>query len=350
MFRYFGFGLEHAGTYWYQITICLVHLCLSTLDLPPYSLNFMFFCSMIRTHQAYHLESGWQCKRICHICSSVDWHNPTDEAEWVQEHEAGSAPTAIKVGNPPPFLEIPGLADAKSMELDYCHANHLGIGIDAAASTVVLLARLGHFGYDSFERRLSVGYGRFMSWCHSDKKNTSIKEFSKLAFDMASILLLYWSKLSSLWDFQKIRLRTQIKLTFYLGKQLPAQDKWLPDESGWQGVWYRLNHVMAGIGDVSAIGDLAAAAWNLLYNEQFGQCYFNQKEPNNGTQRMENHWHWCCQCLWLRMSRCIWWLATTYLVATLSFAFADLLESFCAARSGEWLWSMAWTWMWLGQV
>ena len=176
---------------------------------------------MIWTHQAYHLESGWQCKRICHICSSVDWHNPTDEAEWVQEHEAGNAPTAIKVGNPPPFLEIPGLADAKSMELDYCHANHLGIGIDAAASTVVLLARLGHFGNDSFERRLSVGYGGFMSWCHSEKrphlsKNSANWHLTWLRYFSVFIeaVIKSFKIFGDSWAF---RLRTHTKLTIFLG-------------------------------------------------------------------------------------------------------------------------------------
>lgn len=128
----------------------------------------------------------------------MDWHDPTDDAQWVQEHEAGTAPSPFKPGNPPPFLDIPGLGDPQSMQLDYCHAFHLGYGIDAASSTVVLLANLGHFGRGALDDRLHRGYGTFLAWCRSNKKTTSIKDFSKQDFDMASQLpfsLIYFKVL-----------------------------------------------------------------------------------------------------------------------------------------------------------
>ena len=104
-------------------------------------------------------------------------------ANWVRDFEADSAPSAIKAGAPLPFLEIPGFMGAKSMEPDYRHAFHLGCGIDAAASTIVMLAKLNHFGPGSFNNRLQTAYGRFIAWL-PNKRSTSIKELSKLQFDM----------------------------------------------------------------------------------------------------------------------------------------------------------------------
>lgn len=100
----------------------------------------------------------------------MDWYDPTDDAQWVQEHQAGTAPSPFKPGDPPPFLDIPGLGDPESMQLDYCHAFHLGYGIDAASSTVVLLAKLGHFGHGALDDRLHRGYATFIAWCRSNKK------------------------------------------------------------------------------------------------------------------------------------------------------------------------------------
>ena len=119
----------------------------------------------------------------------MDWHNPTDEANWVQEYLTGVAPSPFKPGDPPPFLDIPGLGDACAMQLDYCHAFHLGYGIDAAASTVVLLAKIGHLGPGALDHRLEQAYVRFLAWCRLRKRTTSIKEFSKLKFDMGQTIL-----------------------------------------------------------------------------------------------------------------------------------------------------------------
>ena len=148
-----------------------------------------FVVSTLGRLEAFHLATGWQCLRVCHLCSSVDWHNPTDAANWVQEYLAGVAPSPFKPGDPPPFLDIPGLGNASAMELDYCHAFHLGYGIDAAASSIVLLAKIGHLGLGALDHRLEQGYTRFLAWCRLTKRTTSIKEFSKLKFDMGQTML-----------------------------------------------------------------------------------------------------------------------------------------------------------------
>ena len=99
--------------------------------------------------------------------------------------------TPFKPGVPSPLLDIPGCGNAKSMQLDFCHAFHLGYGIDAAASVICLLVRLNHFGDDrKFDSKLKVAYGRYIEWCHKMGKTTSIKDFTRLYFDMASFLVV----------------------------------------------------------------------------------------------------------------------------------------------------------------
>lgn len=57
--------------------------------------------------------------------------------------------------------------------------------MDAAASTIVLLAKIHHFSRArKFDDRLSEAYLKFDSWCHEHGKTTSIEEFSKDSFGM----------------------------------------------------------------------------------------------------------------------------------------------------------------------
>ena len=64
----------------------------------------------------------------------------------------------------------------------------LRIGKDFVSSTVVLLAKLKLFTGRSFDRRLHHAYRAYMKWCADHHKNTSIHNFSKRDFKMASIL------------------------------------------------------------------------------------------------------------------------------------------------------------------
>lgn len=135
--------------------------------------------------QAYKLSTGWQCRSICHLCSGCEWGNPTDDAAWCHD----DVPTPYKEGELSPFLDIPGANAARYMTLDYCHAFHLGDGLDMAASTICLMARLGCFGMGAFDVRLHEGFRRFMVWCKLNKRATSLHSFSRLDFDMASTLV-----------------------------------------------------------------------------------------------------------------------------------------------------------------
>lgn len=136
--------------------------------------------------EAFHLETGWMSKRICHLCTAESWHDPTDAAPWTT---SGPGPSPFKPGPPSPFLDVPGAGGADGLLVDYLHCFHLGYGIDLAASTVVLLAQDRFFGYQrAFDDSLAAGYATFMKWCHENQRQTNIKEFSKLKFDMESNL------------------------------------------------------------------------------------------------------------------------------------------------------------------
>lgn len=146
--------------------------------------GFEFFNLEAQALKAYHLSTGWTSRRICHLCTGVDWHIPCDFAQW---HVGGSGPSPFKSLSP--FLDIPGCGGAGYAQLDYCHAFHLGTGMDLAASCVVYLCKLGHFGNArGLNDRMMAAFARYSSWCHETKRVTTITRFSKLEFDMSTTL------------------------------------------------------------------------------------------------------------------------------------------------------------------
>lgn len=133
------------------------------------------------------MSTGWNCLRVCHLCNSVGWHDPTEQSTWFQQG-LFAGPSPFKVGEPSPFLSIPGCNHAKYMTLDFCHCFHLGYGMDMAASTIVLLAQLNFYQRRSMDDKLHMAFSHFIAWCKENKRVTSIRGFSKQDFDMASTL------------------------------------------------------------------------------------------------------------------------------------------------------------------
>ena len=132
--------------------------------------------------QAMHLSTGWQCLRICHVCTGAAWHDPRITAPW---NTNGPGGTPYKSGASSPFLTIPGCNLPSHVQLDFCHCFHLGYGIDMGASVIVLLAKLNRFGtMRGIDGRLKVAYRRFSAWCGENSRTTSITNFSKQDFDM----------------------------------------------------------------------------------------------------------------------------------------------------------------------
>ena len=89
-----------------------------------------------------------------------------------------------------PLRALPGCHSEEYILLDVLHIFHLGIGMDAAASTIVLLAKLGHFTTArKFDNRLAEAFRRFDLWCRENKHTTSIGEFTADSFGMKKFLV-----------------------------------------------------------------------------------------------------------------------------------------------------------------
>ncbi len=139
--------------------------------------------SKLLTVKAFHLNTGWQCSRICHICTGHEWHDPRDSAAWYVD---GPGASPYKPGDVSPFLTLPGCNLPHHAQLDIMHSFHMGYGIDMAASTVVLLCLLNVFGNArALNDKLTTAYQQFSAWCAQNHKPTSITRFSKQDFDMA---------------------------------------------------------------------------------------------------------------------------------------------------------------------
>ena len=114
-----------------------------------------------------------------------EWENPTESAAW-RSGGPGGSPYKDHFS---PMRQIPGCHEPKYILLDFCHIFHLGYGMDAGASTIILLCHLGHFGLDrSLDARMEEAYLRFDSWCKLNRKTTSLDEFSKMSFGMGGSL------------------------------------------------------------------------------------------------------------------------------------------------------------------
>jgi len=237
---------------WLWITFCLG---LGKYFLGVISLKTeMFLPNDLDRLKAFHLSTGWQCTRICHLCTGVGWHDPTDASAWVQ---GGPGPSPFKTLDQP-FLQIPGCSHPGAVTLDYLHCFHLGYGCDMAASSVVLLARLLHFGRGGIDQRLQSAYTRFTRWCHLNHKVSSIVEFSKQKFDMSS-KLIDWS---SIWFSKLVDLANSGFIIFFESHWILNQgwmiflrvweEKLLIPQSYWPGLRRSFNcHPPLGFDQVS---------------------------------------------------------------------------------------------------
>ena len=82
-----------------------------------------------------------------------------------------------------PIISIPGCDKRSSVLLDYLHIFHLGVGMDTAASSIMLYAHLKHYGAArKMDDRLEVAFEHFDTWCHEQGRTSSLDEFSKDKF------------------------------------------------------------------------------------------------------------------------------------------------------------------------
>ena len=116
-----------------------------------------------------------------------EWENPTESAAWFS---GGTGPSPYK--GFAPLHHVPGCHDPKYILLDFLHIYHIGYGMDAAASSIVLLCNRGHFGNArKLDDNLAEAYARFDLWCKLNSRFTSIDEFSKQSFAMGKKLIIY---------------------------------------------------------------------------------------------------------------------------------------------------------------
>lgn len=148
------------------------------------------FCKTYQP-EAFKLATGWNSRRLCHVCTSVDWHDPTKGSQWYRDWLDGSSPSPLKPGVPPPLMRIPGCDAPRYMTMDFCHAFHLGYGLDMGSSTIVLLAKLGMYEGRGLGTKLHSAFCSYITWCHTNGKVTSISDFSLLDFDMSSTLGIF---------------------------------------------------------------------------------------------------------------------------------------------------------------
>eukprot|EP00438_Fugacium_kawagutii_P011664 Skav232198 [mRNA] locus=scaffold3716:99180:102349:- [translate_table: standard] len=59
-----------------------------------------------------------------------------------------------------------------------------GVGKDFLASTIIMLARAGHWGHGAIPHRLANAYSRFLAFCNAYKKTTSIADFDYSTFKL----------------------------------------------------------------------------------------------------------------------------------------------------------------------
>lgn len=131
--------------------------------------------------------------------SLKDWGNPTQSATWRHEGDGGWPFKDFS-----PLLLVPGSHAPSYVLLDYVHIFHLGYGMDACASSIILLCHLGQFGMDrNMDDRLEHAYSVFDAWCkeHSTAtktRTTSIDGFSMQSFGVKCLGLRF----CNLWMFR----------------------------------------------------------------------------------------------------------------------------------------------------
>lgn len=103
-------------------------------------------------------------------------------------------------GTPSPLRSLVSTGDnTRYILIDPAHTFAIdGIGKDFLASTLVVMARAGHWGTGAMHQCLANAYNGFMAFCQAYKKGTSIMDFSyaslKLPNNSCLVCVSYISK------------------------------------------------------------------------------------------------------------------------------------------------------------
>ena len=94
---------------------------------------------------------------------------------------------------------------------------HLGYGQDMAASSIILLSLLGHFGNErKLDNRLIAAYEKFDQWCRANHRTSAIDEFSKQSFGMGSLILMVFIYTYTVYIYTHIYIYAKINLYIYI--------------------------------------------------------------------------------------------------------------------------------------
>ncbi|CAE7653618.1 Khdc3 [Symbiodinium pilosum] len=126
---------------------------------------------------AFRLATGFNCRRVCHLCDVPDWWNVKGEIQKVPADHIPSWP--FKPGPASALRKLPMGHSARFARVDPAHTwSIVGIGKDFCASTILLCTRIGLFGTGSVENCLKRAYNTFQSYLVKAGKYSSIDDFS----------------------------------------------------------------------------------------------------------------------------------------------------------------------------
>ena len=113
-----------------------------------------------------------------------DWYDPSAERDQLRSRPG---PDPFKSGTPSPFRRLPGAIPERIL-VDTTHSFHIhGVGVDFAASFIVIGAKAGFWGRGGFNAKLRRAYADFMKHCADHGKTTHCGMWSKEKFDMQNV-------------------------------------------------------------------------------------------------------------------------------------------------------------------
>jgi len=87
------------------------------------------------------------------------------------------------------FDVVHGASSPQRIYQDVVHTFHIGFGCDLAASMVVWLAKMNHFGNPgTFDGKLRSAFGNFQEWCSDTNHFSACDEWTYKRLSMNSIL------------------------------------------------------------------------------------------------------------------------------------------------------------------
>ena len=103
-------------------------------------------------------------------------------------------PNPFKASSRSPLRDLQYIQDdAKCIRIDPAHTYAIdGIGKSYLASSIVVLMHMGAWGPGTIEVKLQNAYSRFMEFCRSNNKCTTIYEFSYKTLKLPQGSLLSW--------------------------------------------------------------------------------------------------------------------------------------------------------------